>query len=270
MEYYPWPSLQEIVFELRFDHFQVILLFESFLSELFTKFFLPSRGHLETDWLQRAYFERLRERTEIMGQSRLLSLVSRADTVRINNIPYVGLGPCILAISHNASLLARLTPEFSTLLHGDLELNHILVQVTSSVCQPRFVVLDPRAHLKRGDFAYDLGKLMQTIHSKVDLLWDGHFVLQGVADHGDEAVIEEFHMLDHPSIQVLDNLQTRFPSVVSQCLVGCNDPKWELRARFAEAVHLCCAAPYFLHSDPTERVPLALLLTGLVQINEFV
>ena len=69
-------------------------------------------------------------------------------------------------------LVKTLTPPRLWLIHGDLHLSNILMDL-NSIDDPVFKLIDPNVQLEGGDIAYDLGKLYHSFDGLYDFMDEG-------------------------------------------------------------------------------------------------
>lgn len=131
-----------------------------------------------------------------------------------------------------------------------------------------FILTDPRGELNGSDLYYDLGKLWHSFHGLYDFMHEDLFDVKVRVQDSNVTARLEFE--DIPAFSEYKRIHELFPKWLKEYPPLCEDPYWEMRTLLAEAAHFCSVMPFHLKMDNVEKRAIALYLTGVKLLNEFV
>ena len=269
MSFYNFPTLREHVFfgDAPRDILQRTL--SEVITFLFYKQYEWKKERADIDYLQRAYIERMHKR---------LNAMTKADNEfkRFLSVDRIILDGQILAspvklldrITLNKSLFKALQPEYLFSIHGQMEFDHILLDIDNNSLSS-FILLDPRGVETLGDSAYDLGKIWQSVNTMIDLVEEDLYELK-FSIHDDALIIDEFNLMDSKVKTTCRFLYKSVREQITKIMKEKNDPNLVMRSDFAEAIHLCSAIPFYYEGDEKLRRALACYILGALSLNRFI
>lgn len=262
MPYYDFQHLDLTIDQKSVAVSSIKNILDCIIKFMFVNVYRLNRHKCSSDFFDVVYMNRMVHRSEkfIELKPQCERLV-KSKYLLINGNKYLNLGGIIpeLRIPRIKSLLS---PRFISLIHGDLEVNHILYSEDSE--EIKFMLLDPRPNSNGGDLAYDIAKLYQAIDGMSTAIELGNFNIE-IKDADIPEVklqitpnrdIEEYcYLKDH--VNSLLNLLSESEGI--DCLIE--------RVMFAEASHFISAPPFYIDSEGS--VAEALYIEGIVLLNEF-
>ncbi|MEI2358512.1 hypothetical protein [Mesobacillus zeae] len=236
-------------------HEALTLLIDLLFSHIYGKDSKP----VPEDFVLKTHIQRMEKRIHyFLSQRPDLCRLILSPALKINGEIFTNTLPSFDFLLREKNL-ESLTPSNLSFVHGDLEANHILFLKQQGEMQLK--LLDPRSTDKGGDFAYDLGKLFQSIHGKSHVIQRGQFSLKYELEK-DIPEIEFYVNSGRPS-----EYKDLFDKVINRINERCNDKNWEKRTLFSEAAHFLSAPPFFLESDCDAAA--GLYLQGILLLNDF-
>lgn len=124
-----------------------------FLTTLIDDGYLTAPTRSDCGSFHTAHVSRLKRRARHFRRSLMPELLLR-DHFHLNDVRVRGFGPAMRELCRPAVISAAEPPFLSPTVHGDLNLNNILVDAGG-----RLHLIDPRGTSVASDFVYDLGKL---------------------------------------------------------------------------------------------------------------
>jgi len=270
MPYYPYPTLSQwMVDDLAttadvLPHLHNVLSF--YAQNIMSGESMPVPENYVRSFLIQKIYDRLAETVKLAPK--VFADVVEAPTLVINGETYTNLRPLLKEIESSPDLIARLTPSFHTLVHGDLHFDNILVDREDPA---KFILLDPRGD-RSGDPLYDVAKLMNTVVGKYDVFnYNLHNTRLRRRDGSISIVIQ--YPTDRILWQTYKELERELPRLINQTLL--QDPRWESdshwveRLAFTHAALFASGMPFHLKGDGLEERALALYATAVMLMNEF-
>jgi hypothetical protein len=260
-ELIPWPSLRSLVLAEVLTPSTLNGRLRSILRFCVTELYArdsrrPRVDHLDEYYLQRA-FHRMRESST---ESEWLRRIIEAPSIRIDGHEHVNAPALLAFVRDSPTLRAELAPDrVSSRGHGDLHFANILANPADAEA---WRLIDPRGYPET-DLAYDLGKLLHSVHGKYDLLHEGLFDLDLDVQSWPPRVALT---LDPHGFATYERaLQTTVDAI--SAVVG--SEHWILPALFAEAIHFCSDAPFHLDGTTADLRAVAIYVTGVRLLNDY-
>jgi len=269
MPFYPYPSLRDLVFERNVPRQTICIMLEKLLEFMFEKIYSKKVEAAPLDYVVNTHLNRIRKRLCHVGNlSSAFESLIKANTVQIGSESYENILPLLDNIQKSQELIQKLQPPKISMVHGDLEFAHVLVN-TKDVNNPSFVLLDPRIPSGGLDIAYDLGKLWQTFHGFLDLIASERFLLGRHSAIKDTVTFEVFKLADEKIVDFLHHIDETMRTLLIKYQEIKDDPYLLMRTIFSCATHICSAGPFYLKNDGKEKVAIALYLKGTQLLNDF-
>lgn len=265
--YYPFPSLRRLLLNQEIGVEEAIFLIDNILSFVFKNLYEINRVKGDIGWVYRLHIQRVETRLQqLMNENEVMAQVIAAPEVEINGVSFRNIPDMINQIRLRPMFIEKVAPPIISKIHGDLHFQNILVNQVRSA-DPLFVLMDPRGELEGSDYIYDIGKLWHSVHGLYDFIHEDLFhVKTSVTGKKVTASLTFKHLQAIGTYQEIWNL---LPNIVSKYVNLQEDPFWEMRALFAEAMHFCSVMPFHLKGDSIERSALALYFTAVKLINDF-
>jgi hypothetical protein len=261
----PYYDLQHL--DLTIDQKSVALssiknILDCIIKFMFINVYRLNRHECSSDFFDVVYVNRMVRRTEKFVELKpQCERLVKSEYLLINGKKCLNLGGIISELG-TPRIKSLLSPRFISLIHGDLEVNHILYREDSKGI--RFMLLDPRPNSNGGDLAYDIAKLYQAINGMSIAIELGNFSIE-IKDADIPEV--KFHITPNRDIEEYCFLKEHVNSLLSvlsesegiDCLME--------RVMFAEASHFISAPPFYIDSEGS--VAEALYIEGIVLLNKF-
>jgi hypothetical protein len=233
-------------------------LFVELFGNLYSKYQIPC----PSDYLKQYHFLRVWYRIKhTLERAPIFSQFLNASTIFLNGKEYFNIPAILLFIENNELLCRKIKPNFvSPFVHGDLHFGNILVDFTKRKC----IVLDPRGY-EYCDPYYDFGKLSHSANGKYDLIHEEMFDLSWKITG--KSIIAS---LQFPETQVLRLYEEINYNLKPMYYEFTQDNEAWLKTLFNEAMHFCSDMPFHLQEDNLEQKSIAIYLTGVLLLNEFI
>jgi hypothetical protein len=233
------------------------------LARMATNIWTEGQEGADTDFIQKAYFDRIRRRVAIAGEKDdTLDKILRQKTVTLNGRQLDGF-ELVMKKLENHPRLEEIGPTILSEIHGDLNIHNVLSRLDPAGDKPE-ALIDPRGVPLLGDYCYDVSKLLFSLNGFSEIrkrLFDysatGDSYRLGLKQHpGVDTMSGASHML----IKALADNETTRQWIET---VERGGPRsFELRVMVSEAAHFITDCAYALGRDTLwEIVPL--FLTGL-------
>ena len=261
-EFVNWPTVRAHILREGTDLHEIIHRLRSLLHFLKRPCYENAVQLPPADYIDRLHFRRVRDRIAMTCElyPRFGALVAAKDVI-LNGTRYANIPEMLDRLENSSALRGIATPpHVAPYVHGDLHFENILLDPASL----DFKLVDPRGY-ELCDVYYDLGKLSHSTNGKYDLLHEGRFVLACVAEG--ERVHANLHFPDRPLFEAYEqiNMHLRrwcFELTGDECAIG--------RMLFNEAMHFAADMPFHLVNDGVEQRAVAIYLTGVKLLNQFV
>lgn len=264
MPYYELPTFREAMWSSSLDAVCLGRKLSTVVRFLAERLYRWKRDVPSGDYIKQIYSNRL-----IRRLSGLVSdfdyVVSAKRIIWENNIIQPPL-EIIDRIGASKTLGDLLVPPFVCSIHGQLEFDHILVQPNFS--DDDFILLDPRGGADLIDPAYDIGKLLISAKSAMDLVKENKFRLS-YQKEGDSIVISDFVIFEEDRKEVRLNVLQSLYRDFSDLSRNFGDDHILIRSEFAEAVHLCSSVPFYISHADNGHQGLAFYIMGALLLQRF-
>ena len=202
-------------------------------------------------------------------RSTALKNIINAKKHVINGEEYQNIPELLLKIAKRPALIELLQPDCLRMIHGDLHFQNILVGMSPAENDIPFILADPRGEIAGSDVYYDLGKLWHSFHGLYDFLHTDQFSVS--IDFLDGSTVDAgLHMNNADILSTYKNIYKKMHALITQYPLIKNDTNWELRTLFSEAMHFSSVMPFHIKNDGYDKRAVALYLTGVRILNEFV
>ncbi len=261
-EFITWPSLREHLLYSDSDAADGIRRMRHVLFELTELAYERDTTAAPPNYVDELHYQRVWKRQELTQRlSPLFQPLIAAEKIVLNGREYLNTRPLLEWISSFDPATAMVTPPRVTPhAHGDLHFENILVDPRST----RFRLVDPRGY-KLCDLFYDLGKLSHSTNGLYDLLHEDVFGLEIAS--GPREIVAQISFPDAHLVALYAEINEALRRC---CFEITNDPLAVVRMLFNEAMHFCADMPFHLVGDGKERKAVAIYLTGVRLLNEFV
>lgn len=216
-------------------------------------------------WVEDKHIKRVETRlAETASRAPLFRKIFGAHAIKLNNRLYENVPSLLWKIKHAPELISDLQPEFISMVHGDLHFQNIIWDRVAD----RFILTDPRGDVDGSDFAYDLGKLWHCFDGLYDFMHEDLFVLKNLRFLANTFCADL--VFTHTSgVKAYGEIKDKFPQRVAP-IVSEVDENWLMRAEFNNACHLSSVMPFHIKGDDREHRAIALYLTGVRLMNDFI
>jgi hypothetical protein len=201
---------------------------------------------------------------ECAEKSELLGRIVEAERVEINGVGYRNVRELFTKLSGMWDFIKLLNPERLVMIHGDLHFQNILLY---NGADTGFMLVDPRGEKHGSDIYYDMGKLWHSVHAKYDFTHTDQFKYELSFDGG--TPVASYSFTNAFAEGVYDEIYKKLRGMVAKYDFIRNDPRWEMKALFAEAAHLCSVSAFHVGKTGTAGRAAVLYLAGVKLINEF-
>lgn len=230
-----------------------------------------SLEHLEDYYLRRAegrirFFQNCEDFVMDFPTSKLTSLpelVGR-DSFSINGVEYKNPLEVIAKIKADNSIAEILRPRTESFCaHGDLTFLNMVFDDRSQA----YKLIDNRGHIGNWDALYDFGKLKFTLSGFGQVMLRDFDLSEG--SYGDF----HLHMTGNADgKKALAELNNSFFEDISsnEAFVGLvkDEPRWQERILFAEAIHYLSDIPHRLLLDQSPKNAVGVFLLGVMYLNK--
>lgn len=268
MPYYDFPALRESLFFDQLPNNVIQSKLDEVVDFLFYKLYQWKIESAESDYVQRAYVDRLHDRLRILKAcDPFFENALAAKEIIFEEKSLQQPSHIFQRILANEAIIKAIQPEFLHSIHGQLEFDHLLMNMDLRT-HNAFVLLDPRGITHLADIGYDLAKIWQSVRTMVDLLKLDKYEMEFRIE-SDMLVFDSFKLLPFGRETVCQDIYSSLRERVEKFASDMNDPHLLLRSEFAEAVHLCSAAPYYYEGPYGLQRSLSFYLLGAVAFNQF-
>jgi choline kinase len=266
--YYDTPSLRRLLLTSEIEAQKALEILRNLIDFTFSKLYSKVSGKGDATWVYKLHIQRIEGRllTTIQKSSVFDNIIS-AKTVNLDGKTYENISPLIREIKTRPKLIELLAPPVISIIHGDLHFQNFLVDLNRKT-KYNFILTDPRGELNGSDPCYDLGKLWHSFHGLYDFMHEDLFDVNVRVQGSNLTARLEFE--DIPALSEYERIHESFPKWLNEYPPLREDPYWEMRTLFAEAAHFCSVMPFHLRMDNVEKRAIALYLTGVKLLNEFV
>jgi len=234
---------------------------------LFKKVYVLRRAPAKQDYVKDIHIKRIVERIQMTKKrSKIMKRIIDAEKVRVNGKEYENILPIVSGISTDREILDVLQPKETSMAHGDLHFDNILVDL-KDLADPKFILFDPRGLDHTYHFTYDLGKLWHSFHGLYDFLHEGLFDLE--VNFRGSTVSIDYSIHDHPALGEYKRIYSAFPKMLLKYPQVSRDKTWLLKTLLSETSHFCSVMPFHLRKDEEEKLAVALYAVGVWELNEF-
>lgn len=261
MPYYDMNHLSETIERRDVDVHVVNKVIETILRFMFDNVYCLNHKAVISGFVDEVYVKRMLRRTQLfLNECPQIEPLISSEFLVINGKRCTNLRGLLHKLD-SMGLKELLSPQYVSMIHGDLETNHILYRENSEHVD--IMLLDPRPNVNGGDFSYDLAKLYQSIDGMVNVIESGRFSLD--IKYRETPQID-FHMNPNRNEEEYHFLRYSFNAMVSK-IAEENDIKYLLeRITFAEASHFISAPPFYFENNVD--VAIALYIKGIMIFNE--
>ena len=243
-------------------------ILKNLMDFMFSKLYSKVLGKGDATWVYKLHIQRIERRLlTTIEKSSLFNDIINARKVNLNGETYENISALIREIKTRPKLIEMLAPPIISMIHGDLHFQNLLVDLNQKT-KYNFILTDPRGELNGSDLYYDLGKLWHSFHGLYDFMHEDLFDVKVRVQGSNVTARLEFE--DIPAFSEYKRIHELFPKWLKEYQPLCEDPYWEMRTLLAEAAHFCSVMPFHLKMDNVEKRAIALYLTGVKLLNEFV
>jgi fructosamine-3-kinase len=209
-----------------------------------------NRGAAE-DWFLRHLDSKIRPKIASLAAHDRMRPLLTGDGVEIDGVFHPSLER-LIARATETDVLAKLTPQFLSLVHGDLTFQNIMTRADGDI-----KVIDMEAQDGLEAIELDLGKIFQSTHNQYEIWSQVRTPL--CESSSPTSLTLNFHPAA-PDADLLDALRTRWANIL-----GCPDDVVDMKGGFYLGLHLVRMVPFRLQTSVGHA--LYALATGLQQID---
>lgn len=270
MKFYPYPTLKELLFHGSIDPKRAYNVIKMVLDFMFSKVYSKDQTPPHAGYVKHVHLEKVESRLQAAkSASSLFSRVIDASSIVINGVRRDNVLPLLGRISKDLEFLSTLEPPFLSIVHGDLKIDNMLINLGNN----DFILIDPRGRSPAGltvdDPIYDIAKIFTSYHGLYDLFCE-HMVDLNIKDNDTQMTID---VKFRPSevMNALAEISSRLYLLLPQYPQIKNDHNWEKRLFFTEAMLIIAYAPFYLLSTfpMNEKIAIGLYARGVQLLNEF-
>lgn len=222
-------------------------LFDRFDSHLYCN--RSRNAGAAEDWFQRHLAAKIFPKMAALnGHDRLRPLLT-GEGARIDGVFYPSLERQ-LARLQEPDILAKFTPQFLSLVHGDLTFQNVMVRADGDTR-----VIDMEAQDSLEAIELDLGKIFQSIHSQ----YESWSQIREPLCEGAANLNLNFHAAP-PDAELLDAVRRRWSAIL-----GCSQDAVDMKGGFYLGLHLVRMVPFRMKTSMDHAVYA--LATALVQLD---
>lgn len=263
MPAYNIPSLRKLLLTGEVSSEDAINFLYRVLDFLFMNVYSRDKKEVK-NWVEYKHIGRIETRlVETVRKAPLFEKIFGANAVRLNNKIYENIPSLLWKIKYCPTLISDLQPPFISMVHGDLHFQNIIWDIPTD----RFILTDPRGDINGSDFAYDLGKLAHCFDGLYDFMHEDLFTLTTRFDAN--VFCTNLYFTHTLGVKVYKEIKDKFPKRIAP-IVEKIDRNWLMRAEFNNACHLSSVMPFHLKNDGKEQRAIALYLTGVRLMNDFI
>jgi hypothetical protein len=258
-----WPNLRAHIQCEGTDLYEIIQRLRFLLHQLKQHSYDNAAQPAPPDYVDRLHFRRVRERIAMTCElcSSFQAIVAAKEVV-INGVAFANIEEILNRLESSRAIRALVTPpRVGPYAHGDLHFENILFDPATLGVK----LVDPRGY-PLCDIYYDLGKLSHSTHGKYDLIHEGRFALLHTSEAGRIRATVTFP--DRALVRAYDQINSHLRN---WCYELTGDDEWAVaRMLFNEAMHFCADMPFHLNGDGEQAKSIAIYLTGVRLLNQFV
>lgn len=268
MRYYNLPTLRELLVNSTIGTKEALYLLNMMIKFMFSKVYSRKISKNTNDYAKSIHIDRIKDRFAFLSKkSKLMKEIISAEYIIMNGKRFYNIPTVLSWIENDEETLNRLEPPFVCMVHGDLHFDNFLVD-RKDAKKPKFKLFDPRGLDNKYNYTYDLGKLWHSFHSKYDILHEGLFKIK--YKFKNKNFVAKMEITDKKLLKTFRKINNGFKNVLKDIPVLKKDKNWLMRTYFSEVGHLCSVMPFHMKFDERERLAVALYLTGVKLINDFV
>lgn len=260
--FYELPSLRDLLFNQAIDSKRALKILDRILHFMFEKVYLRETKQPPIDYLDELHFYRVWHRlNKTERDANIFKEIINAKKVELNGETLINVPPLISYLENNRNARDQLTPDFvSNFVHSDMHFENILVDLDNE----DFILIDPRGY-NECDYYYDFGKLCHSVNGMYDFIHEGRFILDW--ELKDDMIIAT---LEIPDSEIVREYREIKSGILELFKKYSHNKDYLKRARFNEAMHFCSDMPFHLKYDNKEKKAIAIYLTGVKLLNDFV
>lgn len=267
MPHHDYPTLRRLLIDRVIDGKKALGTCTKITDFLFKEVYVLRRTRAKPGYVKNIHLKRITERVQMTRErSKIMRKIIDAEKVKVNGKEYENILHSVERISRDKEILDVLQPKETSMVHGDLHFDNILVNLRDP-SDPKFILVDPRGLDYTYHFTYDLGKLWHSFHGLYDFLHEGLFDLK-VNVRGKTASID-YSINDHPALKEYKKIYNAFPKMLLKYPQVSKDKTWLLKTLLSETSHFCSVMPFHLRKDEEEKLATALYAVGVWELNEF-
>jgi len=265
MDYHDLPCLRELILKGEIQATRAVELLEKILDFMFKEIYTRKVTKNKGGWVWKKHIVRVNYRLlQTKQEAPIFSRIMSAKKIVLNGKEYENIPFLIKEICERPLLLQKIEPKNLRMIHGDLHFQNILVSLDDP---DGFILADPRGELSGSDLYYDMGKLWHSFNGLYDFLHTNMFslklqinneVVSAMVDYNSPKIVKEY-----------EKIKKELPKKLERYNLIKQDPNWELKILFAEAMHFSSVMPFHLKNDGKEEKAIAMYLTGVRLLNEF-
>jgi len=267
MPFYNLKTMSENILNSNHPPEYYIEITKNILKFAFREIYSKNVEKNKEDYLSKTVFSRIDNRyLNIKNHSPIMKKFIEPNRLVIEGIKYKNIPELILYLKKNKSLLQKLIPKKTHMIHGDFHFDNFLVDDKNV---NNFILIDPRGEINKYCYNYDIGKLWFSIHGKYDLLREGLFDLEYEVK-GKEIIVGSFKFKNTKPLKTLEEINNKKNYFIDICNRSLSEENIKSQILFSEAIHFCAIAPFNLKKDGIEKETIGRYLTGVKLLNEFI
>jgi len=269
MKRYDYPDFMELLFEKKISVSKSKDLLEKIFEFMFDEIYSqevkePSPGFINS------YLQKFAKRKEtITGKNKTLSELMNSEELIINGAKLRNVPKILEIIRDNIKFNSTLEPPFLSLYHGDFKFDNFLVDKENN----DFILIDPRGKAASGEVVSDpledIAKLLTSSHGYYDFFYRDYFSLDSFNKNG-----ETFEINYSLELSNVRNYLSNLTEYVLKLLPKFNsikeDPYWERRLFFVEAILLAANAPFHYKGRDDLKLVIGLYSRAVELFNDFI
>lgn len=262
MPWYDLENLRKKIISGKFSIKETMFYIEKVLDYMFDNLYSKKITVADENWIYDKHFDRVFSRFEKIKDIEPFSRILNKKKVFINGKEYLNLPILINKLLNFEKKSNFFAPKDLVMVHGDLHFQNILVDTDKD----DFILADPRGEEFGSDIYYDFGKLWHSINGLYDLIHTDISQAKIIDESKDNVSFDLYlagsELLDtYSKLKIeVENLITKYPIV--------KDKYWDLKTKFAEAMHFSSLMYFHLKYDKVENRALCLYLQGIILTTE--